>query len=252
MPCCSSEKLVFPDGSTRVISPSRTAFGVLTALTTAAANVRERAEAVELHLVRPVVAVRQGGRKRCEHRLVLHRLGAVRLGGRRILVVAADDQPVLLLAVEVRGHERPGPVEAPPVQADLELPVLLLLEQLVRAVVPDLDAACAVLALRDLAVELRVLERVVLDVHRERAVACFERDALRHRPRQQDAVALEAEVVVQPAGVVSLHDEDRRVAVATAAEGLGSLLRIALAAVVLERHPRSLAVFHRFRPPGGW
>ena len=39
--------------------------------------------------------------------------------------------------------------------------------QLVRAVVPDLDRAGAVLALRDLALERRVVERVVLDVDGE-------------------------------------------------------------------------------------
>src|SRR5262249_34462720 len=100
----------------------------------------------------------------------------------------------------------------------------------------DLDGAGAVLALRDLAVERRVLERVILDVHRERTCARLERDALRHRPRRQRAVPLETKVVVEPAGVVPLHDEDRFLPPLLAAERLGGLLRVALPAVVLEGH----------------
>jgi hypothetical protein len=50
---------------------------------------------------------------------------------------------------------------------------------------------------------------VILDVDGERASAGLERHALRHRPREQHAVALESEVVVQGAGIVALHDEDR-------------------------------------------
>ena len=111
--------------------------------------------------------------------------------------------------------------------------------ELVRAVVPDLDRAGAVLALRDLALELRVLDRVVLDVDGEVLLAGLERHALRHRPGRERAVALEAEVVVEPPRVVALDDEDRlrrfrrerpRV------EGLGRLLRVALPPVLLEAH----------------
>ena len=85
----------------------------------------------------------------------------------------------------------------------------LLLDELVRAVIPDLDRAGAVVALRDLALERRVLERMVLDVHGEMLLAGLERHALRHGPRGEHAVALEAEVVVEAPRVVPLHDEDR-------------------------------------------
>jgi hypothetical protein len=50
---------------------------------------------------------------------------------------------------------------------------------------------------------------MVLDVHRKVLLARLERHAFRHRPRDEDAVTLEAEVVVQPPRVVTLHDEDR-------------------------------------------
>ena len=49
-------------------------------------------------------------------------------------------------------------------------PSLLLLDELVRAAVPDLDRAGAVVALRDLTLEGGVVEGVVLDVDGEDAL----------------------------------------------------------------------------------
>ena len=65
--------------------------------------------------------------------------------------------------------------------------------------------------------KLAVVERVVLDVHGQVALARLERDALRHGPARERAVALEAEVVVEPPRVVALDDEDRLLALALAA-----------------------------------
>ena len=127
-----------------------------------------------------------------------------------MLVALAEQQPVLLVAVEVGRNERPRALEPLAVEADGEAAVALLLDELVRAVVPDLDGARAVVALRDLALEGRVVERVVLDVDGERALAGLERHALRHGPGGERAVALEPEVVVEAARVVALDDEDRR------------------------------------------
>ena len=109
--------------------------------------------------------------------------------------------------------------------------------------VPDLHRAGAVVPLRDLALEGGVLERVILDVHRQVLRAGLERHALRHRPARQRAVALEAEVVVEAGRIVALDDEDRRGAALAAAEGLGRPLRVALAAVVAQR------LAHRGGPP---
>ena len=85
----------------------------------------------------------------------------------------------------MRRHERPASLQPLAVQPNGQPAVLLLLEELVRAAVPDLDRARAVLALRDLALELRVLERVVLDVDGEVLLARLERHALRHRPAKR-------------------------------------------------------------------
>ena len=55
----------------------------------------------------------------------------------------------------------------------------------------------------------RVLERVILHVHREMALAASKRDALRHRPARERAVALEPKVVVKTSRGVPLDHETR-------------------------------------------
>src|SRR5581483_5215871 len=106
----------------------------------------------------------------------------------------------------------------------------------------------AVLALRDLALEAPVLERVILDVDRERSDAVLERHALRNSPGGEHAVALEAEVVMEPARVMALDDERRPVRGSPAsAERLGGLRRMPLLAVLLEAHEAFLARRRRVR-----
>src|SRR5205085_10821153 len=93
------------------------------------------------------------------------------------------------------------------VEDHLDLAVLPL-DELVGAVIPDGDAAATVLAARDLPVELGVLKRVILGVHGQVVDGGIVGDALGQRPGDEDAVALQPEVPVQPAGVVLLDDED--------------------------------------------
>jgi len=154
----------------------------------------------------------------------------------RALLGGAHDQPVALLAVELRRHERPLALQPPAVQDHRQRAVGPLALDLVGAVIPDLDPPRPVLAARDVALERRVLERVILDVHGERALAGPQRHAARERPAAQDAVVLEAEVVVQPAGRVALDDEDRAAALAPplGRERLRRLARVALGPVLLE------------------
>ncbi len=119
-------------------------------------------------------------------------------------------------------------------QAHLEPAVALLLEQLVGAVIPDLHRPRAVLAAGDLAGERGVGERMILDVNREGASTGIERDALRHRPRGERAIALEPEVVVEATRVVTLDDEDRLGARRAALERLRRRAGRALAAIAVE------------------
>ena len=172
-------------------------------------------------------------------------------GGSRV-VLLAEEEPVLLVAVELRGHQRPDPAQALACEPDGQAAVALLLQELVRAVVPDLDRAGPVLAGRNLARKCRVLERVVLDVHGEMALARLERHALGHGPARERAVALEAEVVVEPPRVVALHDEDRIAGgPARLAERLGGRTFRPLALVLPEaRHGLQHACATGFRARG--
>ena len=213
----------------------------------AAADIAERAIAVPLHLEDPVVAARERLGERGEHRRVLAARPARRGAGR---VRLAQQQPVPLLAAELRRDERPGPFEALAVQPHGQAAVGLLLHELVGAPVPDLDRAGAVVPLRDLAFEARVVERMILDMDGQDAHARLERHALRHGPRGERPVALEPEVVVEVAGVVALDDEDRIARPATLrAERLRRLRPVALALVLAELvgHPGSLPVRHTAR-----
>ncbi len=101
--------------------------------------------------------------------------------------VHAVDHPVL----PVRLEQGVPALEAFPVEGEDHLVVAELLG-LVGPAVPDLHVPRAVLAGRDVALEVEVLERVVLDVHREVVALGVRRDALGHRPRHQRSVPLEA------------------------------------------------------------
>ena len=188
-----------------------------------------RPKPVPLRLERPFFADRQAGGGRREHRSVR---GRWRFG------VLAQQQPVPGIAVERGGNERPDPGEPLTVESNRQAPILLLLDKVVVASVPDLNGAGAVLAGRDLALEVGVGERVILDVNREMAFAWLEWNPLRDGPARKSAVALEAEVVVQTPRGMALDDEPQSTARSplTIAERLRGLLGITLAAVRLGRH----------------
>ena len=121
-------------------------------------------------------------------------------------------------------------------QADGEPSVALLLHELIAPAVPDLDGPRTVLPGGNLTLELRVVQRVILDVHGEMAASRRERQPFRHRPAEQHPVPLEPEVVVEAASLMPLNDEAREPARRTSSERLGRRLRIALAPVLARRH----------------
>ena len=120
----------------------------------------------------------------------------------------AVDHPVLVVLAAGR-EQHVAAVQPLAVQDDLDLAVGPL-QHLVGAVIPDGDGAAAVLAARDLAVESRVLQRVVLGVHGQVVLRRVVGDALRQRPGDEHPVAFQPEIPVQPARVVLLHHEDAR------------------------------------------
>ena len=94
-----------------------------------------------------------------------------------------------------------------------------------RAGVPHDDVAAAVLAVRDDALEVDVLDRVILDVDRQAPCLRVERRAVGHSPARQHPVHLEAQVVVPAAGAVPLHDEPQGLAAGLVSAGFGCWLR---------------------------
>ncbi len=203
----------------------------------ASLDVRDRAHAVPLHLERVVVLVtREILRERREHRLdVLGQRLAIRILGR----VHAVDHPVVAVGLEQR-VPAPGPIA---VQRDDHF-VVVHLVRLVAAAIPDAHAPAAVLAPRDVAFELEVLERVVLGVDRQVVALRVEWDATRDGPRQQHPVVLEAKVPVHAPGVVLLDDEPTaRLPVVGAAGRLRRRFEVPLLAVLVEAlaHPTMVA-----------
>src|SRR5262249_13860565 len=109
--------------------------------------------------------------------------------GARELVASLDEEPAL------PGVARPTPpgLQGPPAAVQLlaggreREPALLhagarVVDRLPRAVVPDDDAPAAILALGDHAFEVRVVDRMILGLHREALLGRIEARALRHRP----------------------------------------------------------------------
>src|SRR5690606_28048158 len=177
-------------------------------------------------------------------------------------VAAFDREPVVrLLALAGplgHPHERPAAGEASALELEVELalrePLGRVAERRPVTAIPDHDAAGAVLVLGDLALEVGVLERVVLGLHREPAILRVEARLFRHRPALQHAVVLEPEVVMEPARIVLLHDvlQPRT----GAARGFAARLRrhreVALALIALEvlGHGRKLQQPVQARPRG--
>ena len=160
-------------------------------------------------------------------------------------LIISQSRPFVLLGL----HEDPLALETLSVERDLVF-VLAVLDQVVRALVPDRHRARAV-AVGDDAVEVQVLDRVVLGVDREAALAALERRTLRHRPRREDAAHLEADVPVQARGVMPVHHVAAgRLCLRALAFRLGRPLEVAFALVFLEAHAYVLPANSRGRCHG--
>ena len=168
-----------------------------------ALDVAERPHPVPLDLVGPAVVARRQRPRLGEHG---HQALRQRLALRVLRRVHPVDHPV----GAVRAEQHVAPLHALAVEGHHDLRVAELV-QLVGPAVPHLHRPGAVLALGDRALELEVLERVVLRAHREVVALGVGRDALRHRPGGERALVLEAQVPVQRARVVLLDDEPWRV-----------------------------------------
>ncbi len=75
------------------------------------------------------------------------------------------------------------------------------------AAIPHDHRAATILAPRDIAFEVQVLDRMILGAHREALLAQREARAARDGPALEHAVELEPQVVVKPARGMLLHHE---------------------------------------------
>ena len=163
-------------------------------------------------------------------------------------VAVLDEEPrgpCLARPVTARADEGPRTAQLPAVQRELELaPAQGLVHvghlRLPAPAVPDHDRAAAVLAARDDALEAGVVERMIFGRHRETLDRGIERGPLRDGPRQEHAVPLEAEVVVEPGRAVLLdHVRERFPPAPALGPRAGRLRRDAeasLRAIPLKRH----------------
>ena len=137
------------------------------------------------------------------------------------VVVLVQQQPLLLVATLLVGaHQHELAAQLLAVELDVQLSGLDGRARIVGlllgvghpgAAVPHDDVTAAVPTARDDPLEGGVLDRVVLHVHRQPAHRRVERGSLGHRPRDQHAVHLEPEVVVQRSRAVALDDERQAV-----------------------------------------
>src|SRR5262245_8653578 len=115
---------------------------------------------------------------------------------------------------------------------------LVDLQGLPGAPVPDDHVTPAVLALGDHALEVVVLDRVILGPGRHPPLQRLERRAARDRPADQHAIDLEPEVVVETRRAVALDHEPGLAGSRSGrgARGLGRLAEVPLSLVGVERH----------------
>src|SRR5206468_7517158 len=126
-----------------------------------------------------------------------------------VCVAPFDQQPL----ARSGPHQGPSPLELVAVEPEAQLALpqrdggIDVVEHLVDALVPDHHRAATIFALGDHALEARVFERLILDLHRETFLARIKGRTLRHRPRRHRVADLEPEVVMQRRRAMLLDDE---------------------------------------------
>ena len=161
----------------------------------------------------------------------------------RGLVLLLQHQPSLAAIVGIGPDDRVSALEALAVQDELDLALAeadaggwLAWLGLPGSPVPDDDVSPAVLLRRNDALEVEVLDRVVLGAHRQAADLRVEGRALRDGPADEDAVDLEAEVVVQRRRAMPLNGEAAAALDDLVRSRLRSLPEVALAPILLQWH----------------
>ena len=132
------------------------------------------------------------------------------------IVAVLDQQPVrTFAAVAVMLHSHQHPTAVQPFAFKIEFEIATGKSLLRRgpafwlpvAPIPKLDRAAAVLALRNRAFKVAIVQRMILDLDRQPLVLRAKGRPFRHRPGPEHPVEFEAEVIVQACRVMPLDDK---------------------------------------------
>jgi hypothetical protein len=164
-----------------------------------------------------------------------------------------DQQPVRALAavaIALHAHEYPAALQALAGKQEFQLALAQLLfgrevaHRQPEAAVPELHRSAAVLALRNRAFEVAVVEGMVLDFDCKSLVLRREGRAARDRPGLEHAIELQAQVVVQPPRRMLLNHETQLFGPfhrqrAARLRGLGEIALAAVGRQFAGRHERA-------------
>ena len=188
---------------------------------------------------RRCASARGGTRARWRRYVVEQIIGLARAGES---VAFLEQQPLRLARRRMRAHQVPAALELVAEHAEAQVPLRQLRLGIAigapQAAVEGGDMAATVLPFRYLAFKLGVVDGVVLDFGGQTFNVGIEAGALRHRPALERVAHLQAEVVMAPAGVVQLYDEDGALAAPAryVRVRLWGAVETALASVFLQAH----------------
>src|SRR5580700_1910232 len=127
------------------------------------------------------------------------------------------DQPpvgaLTLVPILLKPYQYPAAVQAHAIEREFELTLLeCLLRRLAtlwrpETAVPELHRTAAVLTLRNRALKIAVVERMVFHLHRQALIGRIERWSARNCPGLEDSVPFQAQVIVQSTCRVLLDDK---------------------------------------------
>src|SRR6516165_6498294 len=130
----------------------------------------------------------------------------------RILVAVLDQEPIgaLLAAAIAHAHQHPAAVQLVALQRELQVALFETAFGVLGfpiTAIPELHSAAAILAFGNGAFEIAVVERMVLDFHRQALVMRIERGPPGDRPGFEHAVKFQPEIVVQARSGMLLDHE---------------------------------------------
>jgi hypothetical protein len=133
----------------------------------------------------------------------------------RLFVALLDQQPIfppLSGGFSAHPHQGPVAVQFLAFEGEFERPLAVRrlgvrIKRDPGSAIPQHDGSAAIFALGNDPFELAIIERVVFDMDGEPLLPRVEARSLRHRPALQNAVELEAEIIMQSARGMLLDDK---------------------------------------------